>query len=156
MTVKFYYNESDPVVVDKTITQYGTTTTDFYYKDNTELINPVFKVKTLRHNIDKINYCYVDELKRYYYIENIEYKQGYIELHCKVDVLMSFKKEIDQQACIVIRSENNYNFYISDDKIRTEAQLRVVTLDFENGFDVSGNKVANFVLTLNGGGATGS
>ena len=155
MKADFYYNKSDPNYMVKSLSNMLTNITIDYIEDN-NLVKPVFKMQgTYAIGKKNINYVYVRDLKRYYFVDEIVYAQQYVELHCTVDVLMSFKDDIKEFKCIIKRSTNNYNLYLSDNKMRTEAQSRIVKLPFEAGFQLSGQKVANFILTLNGGGYSG-
>ena len=155
MKADFYYNKSDPNYIVKTISPMLSNITIDYIEDN-NLVKPVFKMQgTYAIGKKNINYVYVRELNRYYYVDEIVYAQQYVELHCTVDVLMSFQSDIKNTSCVIRRSQNRYNLYISDEKMRTEAQSRIIKLPFEGGFYSAGNKVANFILTLNGGGYSG-
>lgn len=160
MQATFYEFSGDPIIVDKSsyLSRKGSANIDFYYKEDTELVNPTF-ICMPNKDIKRVNYIHVSELKRYYYVDDVIYKQDHIELVCTVDVLMSFKDDIDKLYTIIIRTQSadpysGYNLYISDNKIRTESQLRIVTLNFERGFQVGENKSSNFILTINGGGAS--
>ena len=66
---------------------------------------------------------------------------------------MSFKKCLDQYA-ITKRSADKFNLYINDDKMNLRAETRTLTFPFPSGFLVDGEKVANFILTVNGGGVS--
>lgn len=61
------------------------------------------------------NYLWIEEFKRYYYITNIiSPYQGLWELHCHVDVLMSWKEQIRAQTAVVSRQESKYNLLLDD------------------------------------------
>ena len=154
MQARFYYNKSDKIVVYKQLVDKFNASKLIYYKEDTDLVNPTFIMDSDKRMDNDINYVYVQDVGRYYYVNDITYSQGRIELHCTVDVLMSFKSEIDKQKVIIERSETDYNLYLSDNHLRSESQSRVLTFHSEYGFDVSGNKPASWILTLNGGGAT--
>lgn len=74
-----------------------------------------------------LNYAYIEEFGRYYYVTNIISVSGQIdlggefgnpyglwELHMHVDVLMSFQDQIKQQTAIVARQTEKYNLYLDD------------------------------------------
>lgn len=128
------------------------------YKDDTDLLNPTFTFMSRTRIQNDINYIYVQDINRWYYVDDITYTQHMIEIHCSVDVLTSFAKEIKEQYAIVIRQEQNYNLYLTDEKMRTEAQTRVLTYPFEHGFSTStiGGEVKNcsYIFAINGGGDT--
>ena len=50
-----------------------------------------------------------------------------------VDVLSTYKDGIRNNNAIVGRSETNYNMYIDDDTIKTDAQTVIKTLNNFNG-----------------------
>lgn len=62
-------------------------------KDITEVINPILLIKS--NNNFNYNYCYIDKLERYYFIDKKEIvTNDLIKLHLSVDVLMSYKQDI--------------------------------------------------------------
>lgn len=114
MVAKFYKNNSDDRYIDKDISQIGQTDT-IYFKDDTNLVNPTLKVNgDLSSNI---NYLYIEDLGRYYFIRNKVFSKQCIYLECEVDVLMSFKTEIRDMTGIISRNERLYNLYLNDDKM---------------------------------------
>ena len=97
MQLTYYNNKSDKRYLSKTlepITLAGhSNPVNISILDNCSVVNPTFKM------VDKdiyltANYCYVDTLRRYYYIDDIELSNGFAYLHCTVDVLMTYKEEI--------------------------------------------------------------
>ena len=60
------------------------------------------------------NYCYVPNLRRYYFITDWYYEGGLWIAVCAVDVLASFKTEIGNSRQYVERSYSNYNASIID------------------------------------------
>ena len=146
MQGKFYNNKSDARYLNKSI--------DLKY-DNIPLeiltpasvVRPVLKVSSGLIG-QSVNYVYVDELERYYYIRNWTMENGYITLECEVDVLMSFKNVIKLQNVIVKRQENKYNLYQVDEKFKTLNFPCERVLEFPSGFDFS---TQNFILCIAGG-----
>ncbi len=66
MNVKFYHNYSDNKVVDKNLTQIGSTITTAVIKDNVSVTDPVFTFHDFTSfNPATANYCYIDSLNRY-------------------------------------------------------------------------------------------
>ena len=65
MTAILYNNKSDNREVNKNITEIYTIDVTLYM--DTNLLKPVFRVKTFNNNA---NYIYVPNLGRYYYIDN--------------------------------------------------------------------------------------
>ena len=109
MTAILYNNVSDNREINKNITEI--TSIDLTLYLDTNVLNPVFKVKTFNNNG---NYLYVSSLNRYYYINNYTLSNQCVYLHCSVDVLMSYKTDILNSTCLISRAENDYNDNIID------------------------------------------
>jgi hypothetical protein len=146
MKGKFYNNKSDARYMNKSI--------DLKY-DNIPLeiltpasvVRPVLKVSSGLIG-QSVNYVYVDELERYYYIRNWVMENGHVQLECEVDVLMSFKNAIKQQNVIVSRQEKNYNLYQSDPKQHFYNTNATIIKEFPiKPFAINNS---NFILVLNG------
>ena len=148
---KLYNNQSDKIVMNKNIISVGSRLT-LHFKEATEITHPTIYISREKDVLDA-NYIHVEDLNRYYYIDNIEVEQQRFILHCSVDVLMSFKEYILAQECVVWRNENLYNLYLTDERLVTEAGGRVLTFPFKGGFS-TGSKTGSYVLTMNGGGST--
>lgn len=146
MKGKFYNNKSDARYMNKKI--------DLKY-DNipievltpASVVRPVLKVSSGLIG-QSVNYVYVDELERYYYIRNWVMENGYVQLECEVDVLMSFKDAIKQQNVIVSRQQNSYNLYQVDEKMKFYNTNATKVKEFPNQlFDLSNSQ---FLLVMNG------
>lgn len=136
MTITFYNNESDAIVVSKKITQISSINNAKIINE-TDIVNPSIIVsrKFYDSNILKVNYLYIDKLERYYYINNISFAESMIEIDCTVDVLMSYKSEIRNITCTVTRNENLKNGYLNDDNYNIQAYKQVVCKMFPNGIN---------------------
>lgn len=89
MKLKIYNNNSNNNVLNKKITLVHEL--DFTLKSDNSILQPILILK----NYAKGNYCYIDELKRYYFINDVRLLTGGLyELHLDVDVLMTYKNEI--------------------------------------------------------------
>lgn len=63
----------------------------------------------------KCNYLYIPSFGRYYYVTNIiSTHKGICEVHCHVDVLMSYSDQIKRQIAVVARQEGKYNLMLDD------------------------------------------
>lgn len=146
MIATFYNNASDERYLNKEISVK-------FSNINLEIITPASVVRPsfkLSSGIlgQSVNYVYVQELERYYYIRNWTMENGYVIIECEVDVLMSFKKAIKLQNVIVKRQENKYNLYQVDEKFKTLNCPCERVLEFPSGFDFS---TQNFILCIAGG-----
>jgi hypothetical protein len=134
MTIKFYNNLSDKVVVDKNITQIGSDMTGTL-RDDCSIVDPVIKVEGIvGSNLASCNYAYIEEFGRYYYITNIVCSGKLFEVHMHVDVLMSYKNGIRSNSAVISRQEHNYNLYLQDGVFKTYSQPHIQIAQFPNGF----------------------
>lgn len=114
--VKHYINKSATNVVDKELLLQ---TPDLVgtLRDGCSIIDPVIIVEANSpgFHANHSNYLYIEEFVRYYYITNIvSINYTLWELHCHVDVLMSYKDQIRAQTAIIARQEAKYNLYLDD------------------------------------------
>lgn len=136
MTITFYNNESDAIVVSKKITSISSINNAKIINE-TDIVNPSIIVSRNFYDsiILKANYLYIDKLDRYYYINNISFAESMIVIDCTVDVLMSYKKQIRNLTCTVTRNENLKNGYLNDDNYNIQAYKQVVCKMFPNGIN---------------------
>ena len=125
MNVTFYNNLSNDNVVNKRLEEINTLS--FTFKENSNIINPSLILK----NYEGGNYCYIEELKRYYYVKDIDLLgNGLFKINCEIDVLMSYKEDII-----------NGDFYSKDGVL-------VITnneIDFNSVYDIT-----KFLLIIGG------
>ena len=152
MQATFYYNKSDKRYLNKSIdAKYSNI--DIQILEPSSIINPTLLVSSglIGNNV---NYVYIPDLRRYYYIDNYIMENGFVRIECKVDVLMSFKNEILSEKVIAARSSNRYNLYLPDDKFKMYNYSRVQTFTMipqdSMKFDMS---IEQFVLTTAGSSA---
>lgn len=119
MRIYLYSNKSDKNVVAKNITKIAEVAGTF--RGSVSLLDPVIELAGIDEYIDRINYIYIVEFGRYYYINSISsIRNGLWALNCHIDVLMSWKDQIKKLTAIVRRQENEYNLAIYDNRIITE------------------------------------
>lgn len=82
-------------------------------KDTTDVVRPNFEVQGLP-NPWTGNYIYVPELSRYYFIDRWEVSGPYWIAHCTVDVLASFKAQIEGTEKYILRSTSNISASVPD------------------------------------------
>ena len=125
MNVTFYNNLSNHNVVNKRLEEINTLS--FTFKENSNIINP----SLILINYVGGNYCYIDELERYYYVKDIDLLgKGLFKINCEIDVLMSYKDDII-----------NSDFYSKDGVL-------VITsneIDFNSIYDIT-----KFLLIIGG------
>lgn len=133
-TVKFYTVSDDPKVVSKSL---GTATefNNVVIKETTDVTAPVLRISS-SSNLSGYNYCHIERYGRYYFIEKIETTpDGMWVLHCKCDVLMSYKDQIKSLTGTLIRSETLYNGYLNDSGYKALAYRKIVTKQFPTAME---------------------
>lgn len=131
--IVFYRNLSNSNVVSKEIVEIYTL--EGTLRDGASLLDPVILVEANApgFHANHINYLYVEQFERYYYITNIvSVNHTLWELHCHVDVLMSYAEQIREQEAIVARQEGKYNMYLDDGIFMTYQNPKVQLKLFSN------------------------
>lgn len=150
MNVVFYMNSSPENFVNKELAQQFS-----YYctlKEPTDITHPVI---TLSHtnNIIGVNYAYISDFSRYYYIDNVVSVRNQLwELHLRCDVLKSFWNDIKQCECIIARNEYIRTKDLQDTELYATADSLYEVIKFPNSpFNVQGATDLRFVLIVQGG-----
>ena len=108
MTITFYKTVSNENQIQKFLTDSKTYTGTF--KTDLDILNPKIIISDSDYLILGYNYCYITELKRYYFVKNITIlSNNRFLIDCKIDVLKTYSTEL--QNCIgrIIECENNFN-----------------------------------------------
>ena len=120
MQLTYYNNKSDKRYVNKVLEpislQDHSNPVNVALIDDTDLASPIFKVRDVDIYMTA-NYCYIDTLRRYYFIDDITLSQGYAFLKCTCDVLVTYKNDLLKQNCIIKRQENNHDMKQNDGSI---------------------------------------
>lgn len=135
MRIIFYTNNSDSNELNKNI-NLVTELNCNVNRDNLNILSPIlflsyFDIKELN-----INYCYIEELNRYYFIDSytIE-KNNLIKLQLETDVLMTFKNDILLSSGIVKETKNNQNNFSSQFELLDTKQQKILYFsDGDNKF----------------------
>lgn len=117
-------------------------------KDSIDIKNPVVVI-TYDGSMDGINYAIIDEFNRKYYIDKIIPLTGHrYELHCRVDVLESFKEDILGLRCIISKQQNTSlsSLYYNDGSYKSLTKTYTETKMFNNGLPTQ----ANYILVVAG------
>lgn len=91
--------------------------------EDTSIINPSIKLKCAFSQISDMNYCYIAEFSRYYFITNIVYRLGLWEISLSEDTLGTNKTEIGSSSQYVTRSASDYDETIIDTAYETKTNL---------------------------------
>lgn len=134
-SIKAQTNNSEPITVDKELTDITTLTGTL--REQTSIIDPVFVVEADITDLIECNYLTVDSFGRSYFVNNIEsISNGLVALSCHVDVLSSFKDAIRANKGIVRRAESSsaYNLMINDNSLVAYQDPYILTEPFPAGF----------------------
>lgn len=126
VNVILYKNTSEQNRLDKT--EYLTTIESLSgeLRNDVNILNPVLEIYLSSTNINQVNYIYIQEFNRYYFVNNFDICNGnktsnttevLIRYYLQVDVLMSWKDDIKKLSGVVDRQEKNYNNRIIDNKL---------------------------------------
>ena len=136
-TLKLFKNSSENNDVSKTLTDEHKVTG--YSRVVVDMLNPVIELAGIE--VNSYNYCYVQELNRYYYIENINISpNGVYRLSMRIDVLMTYRDDIMDSHGLITKNRE-YNPYTGD--VDVESRYTLEKHEFENGFDFTNG---DFVL----------
>ena len=127
-----YVCKNDKNKVDKQL-QVLKTYVNCTYKDETNIIKPTIFL-TYTTDCDKVNYIYLSDKKRFYFVTNKKMTNGgKILFELEVDVLTSFKDEIKNMTATVTRNENLKNGYLEDKNYKLLSYENVVCKSFPRG-----------------------
>lgn len=134
MTIIFYKTLSKPNEINKVLQNELHLTGTI--KADTDIIKPMFKVlNTLSFNIFNYNYCYIVELNRYYFIEDITIlgdQLFYISL--TLDVLYTYKTVILSSVANISRYSKN----VDSTKKDTTGNIIETEINLNNPFSENG------------------
>ena len=141
MTVTYWSNFSKR----KNSTKQPTSGTDVTVrlKEDCSIINPVFESATMPATV---NYIYVSEWGRYYFVTNVTYISNTTKsFSCEVDVLASFKTQIGSTVARIAFSSTGWNKDIIDNRMCVET----TKLKYEKKADLTSiTQSGCYVLTV--------
>lgn len=103
------------------------------FKEDTDLIRP-----TLIFNygiVPNVNYLWLSEVARYYFVRKRTYSQGRVFLECEEDVLMTYRTELKAQTVVIKRQRDIYDLNQVDNEWTVEGYTATRTIPFPNGFN---------------------
>ena len=144
--VKIGITKSEKTALDKTVT--SETTYSGTLINNSNVINPSILIRESADNIATKNYMTISKFGRKYFITEITaLTADTCMVSGHVDVLSTYKADIRKNNAIVGRSETNYNMYIDDDTIKTDARTIIKTLNnFNGGYFTAAGSIALIVV----------
>lgn len=145
MDIIFYNNKSEDNRLIKTITHISTGTGTL--RESCSMIDP--SVLTAIADVSNINYAYIADFGRYYFIRKITVdRENLYRIDMHVDVLMSNKTALlDCKGVINSSTSANANNYLNGNNwVRTEKDTTTI-MRFPSGLSTNGN----FILITAGG-----
>lgn len=106
-------------------------------KGNTSLTNPIVPIHSDYDLINfNVNYCYISEFNRYYFVDDIvPYPNKIYRLTLRVDVLESYKDDIlNSSSQIRVAGEMDYSSNVSLDS-RQQIDIYKGSNEFDEAFD---------------------
>lgn len=92
--IQFYQVTTAHNVIGKTTNKNPLHTVISPLKQDTNRLTPTLLIYS-DLSLEIMNYCYIEEFSRYYFIDRItQVRKNLYRIHCKVDVLESYKLEI--------------------------------------------------------------
>lgn len=84
--------------------------TEIFLKKELQNINDIsIDVANINRNFN-INYCYIQQFNRYYFVNDIVIVNNSImRLNCHIDLLQTYKEKILECNATIIEATNNYN-----------------------------------------------
>lgn len=114
-------------------------------RENTDIVNPQINVE-YSGTLTNVNYMYISEFNRYYFITKIEsIRNGLWRIYAHCDVLKTYSQGILGTKCVVARNEERYNLFLNDSFFKVYSNPRMQIANFPNKFTGE-----SYVLVMNG------
>ena len=145
MELILYRTRDDENVINKDLEYIHTM--NIVLKSNVSIVSPIIILKRVEGvDLFSSNYCYLDELNRYYFIREIEIMNNdNVRMMLECDVLESFKQDILNSVSEVNRNMKHGDYHSTN----VETDVRKTTEIYKS--DVSVEGVRTIVLTTIGG-----
>lgn len=116
-------------------------------KEATDVLNPIITVAYNAYHIN-INYCYIPDFGRYYFINDYIIDGDTVTLKLHVDVLYTYRDQILHSQCIAARSSSHYNVNLIDNMIQAEEGYRYNISQLPYEFNPANG---SYILAVTGG-----
>lgn len=145
VNVKFYITGDNPNVMNKSLTQIASVDCDIKEPVNKE--RPEIYVSG---NLIGVNYAYIAEFGRYYFVYPTGEHAITTRLQLESDPLMSFKAGILASPAVVARNPWHFDLYVPDNNLPIEARTASAVLKFP-GRDFDGDNNTYILTTIGSG-----
>ena len=130
ITIDLYNNSSPINAMEKSLSSIASLTGNL--REESNVIDPTILIE--RDSIANVNYAYIPEFNRYYFVTEIESVRTKIwRLHLHVDVLVTYRTKIRQNRGLINRQQNYYDLMLDDGVFRCKQNPRIYRYDFPNG-----------------------
>lgn len=119
-------------------------------RQESSVIDPIITIEKINPTSLDYNYMYIDEFKRWYYINDIiSIRNNLWEIHAHVDVLFTWRADISTMEAIADKIENfsDANVYFDDGSFIMDSRNDIQVKEFPNGLNENGS----YVLICAGG-----
>lgn len=146
MLIYLYRNNSEPNRLDKDLTEVRVVSGSV--RDTVSILNPAIRIERKADEVmDDFNYFYIPAWNRYYFLQDVvTVRREITEITGRVDVLQSFKNDIENLTVITDKQTESGSVYINDGSWVAESREFYSTLNFQNGF----NNAGEFILITAG------
>lgn len=145
MELQLFNNKSQPNKVYKSKTLITTLNGDV--KENVNIENPSFTVPHFS-GFDSVNYAYIPELARYYFVNVEVLVGGLIKLTMKSDVISTFWGSFRYSPCIARRSSSAPDYRLVDNRVISLPNPQIIYRRTNCALTLSNSN--NYVLTVTG------
>ena len=103
-------------------------------REETDIVDPQINVE-YSGTLTNVNYMYISEFHRYYFITKIEsIRTGLWRIYAHCDVLKTYSEAILGTPAVVARNENRYNIMLDDSMFKVQSNPRLQIAKFPNKF----------------------
>lgn len=133
MTITLYKNTNERNSLRPALSQIGNILVG-NFRESSSLINIQIRIEKPPLTIYKANYMFIDELNRYYHINNITAERANIAIiNATLDPLYTYYKEIINCPGIIARTESqSANNYLNDNEFSYSVIPAIIREKFSN------------------------
>ena len=141
-----YNYKGQPNTINKALTPLGTLNVALRPEINVH--NPTLKIQ-MPPNMYGFNYVYIEDFKKYYFVENVRYIGGQTYLiTLSLDVLQTYKDVILQSTALIVESDNaNRDLSVNSNVFNVFPQTDILHFPNSQLFDKDGSII---MVTLKG------
>lgn len=148
MVIRFFKYKGLPNVLNKQVVVIGEVEGSLMTPLN--LISPTITIRNTIENVNNLDYCYIDALQRYYFVENATYElANKLTLELNLDVLYTYKDFILNSFATSTVSENA-NLFTSQASTPYDIRANVKRIDSINAIDKFNPKGTLLMITMKG------